>query len=297
MVKKQDKMLGFFILGAFVIFFLIVLLVLFSISSTSDIELTGIGDKIAIVELEGIITSSHSIVNQFKRYQRDNSIRAIVFRINSPGGGIAASQEIYAHVKRVRDSGKPVIASMASVAASGGYYVALGADSIMANPGTTTGSIGVIAEFPNFTKLMDKLGIRVTIIKSGHYKDTGTPYRDLTVADREYLQAWINDGYEQFISAVAEERRMSKDTIRRLADGRVYSGQQAYNLALIDTLGTFEDAVRLAADAAGIKGEPRLVRQQRNKVTPFELFFMYDLKRLVETYFSAWPRILYLMSF
>ncbi|MBN1480502.1 signal peptide peptidase SppA [candidate division KSB1 bacterium] len=297
MVKKQDKILGFFILGAFVIFFLIVMLILFSVSSTSNIEFAGIGDKIAIVELEGIITSSQSIVNQFKRYQKDNSISAIVFRINSPGGGIAASQEIYEHVRRVRDSGKPVIASMASVAASGGYYVALGADSIMANPGTTTGSIGVIAEFPNFTGLMDKLGIGITIIKSGRFKDTGTPYRNLTPSDREYLQAWINDGYDQFLSAVSEERGMPKEKVQRLADGRVYSGQQAYKLALIDTLGTFEDAIHLAADAAGITGEPRLVRQQRRRVTPFELLFFYDLKRLAETYFSAWPRIQYLMSF
>jgi len=297
MAKKQDKILGFLILGAFVIFFGIVILLLFGLSSTGDMDFSGVGEKVAIVELDGVITSARPIVSQFKRYHKDKSIKAIVFRINSPGGGIAASQEIYEHVRRVRDSGKPVVASMGSVAASGGYYVALGADSIMANPGTTTGSIGVIAQFPNFTKLMEKIGISMTIIKSGRYKDTGTPYRSLTPADKQYLQAWIDDGYDQFITAVSQERGLTKQEIRRLADGRVYSGQQAYSYALIDTLGTFEDAIKLAADMAGIDGDPRLIRLQRKKMTPFELFFTFDLKEFVETYFSAWPRIQYLMSF
>ncbi|MBN1466784.1 signal peptide peptidase SppA [candidate division KSB1 bacterium] len=297
MAKKQDKILGLFILGAFVIFIGILLLVFFSVGSMSGMEIDGVGDKVAVVELNGIIASSREVVAQFKRYEKDKSIKAIVFRINSPGGGVAASQEIYEQVRRVRDSGKPVVASMGSVAASGGYYVALGADSIMANPATTTGSIGVLAEFPNYSKLMEKIGIQVTTIKSGQYKDTGNPYRDITPADREYLQAWIDDGYDQFITAVADERGLLKEEVRRLADGRVYSGRQAYELSLIDSLGTFEDAIQLAADVAGIDGEPRLVRQPRKKTTMFELLFEFDLKEFIETYFSAWPRIQYLMSF
>ena len=296
MANKQDKVLGLFILGAFFVFFIIIFLLLFGLSSTSDIELAGTGDKVAVIELDGIITSSENIVNQFRRYQKDNSIHAIILHINSPGGGIAASQEIYESVKRARET-KPVIASMESVAASGGYYVALGTDSIMANPGTTTGSIGVIAEFPNFTGLLEKLGISMTVIKSGRFKDTGTPYRDMTPADREYLQAWIDDGYEQFVSAVALERDMPTYEVRRLADGRVYSGQQAYELGLIDSLGTFRDAVQLAADIAGIEGEPRLIRQERKRLTPFKLIFAFDVKEFIGRHFSAWPRIQYLMSF
>ncbi|MBN1560957.1 signal peptide peptidase SppA [candidate division KSB1 bacterium] len=296
MAKKQDKIVGLFILAAFVIFFGIIILMFLSLASTSSVELGGAGDKVAVVELNGIIFSSRDLVEQLQRYQKDKSIKAIVVRINSPGGGVAASQEIYEQVRRVRDSGKPVVASMGSVAASGGYYVALGADSIMANPATTTGSIGVIAEFPNYSRLMEKIGVSVTVIKSGHFKDSGTPYRDVTEADRQYLQSWIEEGYDQFITVVAEERGLSKEAIRRLADGRVYSGRQAYELSLIDSLGTFEDAIHLAADMAGIAGEPRLIRQQRKKMTVFELFFTFDLVEFIETYISAWPRIQYLMS-
>jgi protease-4 len=296
--SKQDKILGLFILGAFVIFAVIVLMVLVGLSSSSsDIEFTGGGDKIAVVEVNGVIMSSRSVNSQLKRYKKDNSIKAIILHIDSPGGGVAASQEIYESVRRVRESGKPVVACMASVAASGGYYAALCADSIMAGPGTTTGSIGVIAEIPNFTKLMDKLGISMTIIKSGRYKDSGTPYREMTPADKQYLQSWIDESYDQFISIVATERGMSLEQAKELGDGRVYSGRQAYEFALIDTLGTFDDAVQLAADIVGIDGEPRLVRQQKRKMTPFELMFKFDLQEFAQTYISTWPRIQYLMSY
>lgn len=297
MARTQDKIIGFVILGFVAVMALIVILTLVNLSMPGDVDFPAGGDKVAVIELNGIITSSRSIVRQFKRYEDDNSVKAIVFRIDSPGGGIAASQEIYAKVRSVRDAGKPIVASMGSVAASGGYYVALGADSIMAVPGTTTGSIGVIAEFPDFTQLLDKLGIEMNIIKSGRFKDTGTPYRDLTPRDREYLQEWINSGYEQFVAAVAEERQMDEDRVKELADGRVYSGQQAYELALIDTLGTFEDAIHLAARAGGIEGEPRIVREERQKLTPFELLFSFDVKAFVETYLSAWPRVQYKMFF
>lgn len=298
MASKQDKILGLFILGAFFVFAVIVLMVLIGLSSSSpDMEFVGVGEKIAVVELNGIITSSRSVNSQLKRHKKDNSIKAIILHIDSPGGGVAASQEIYEAVRRVRDSGKPVVACMASVAASGGYYAALGADSIMAGPGTTTGSIGVIAEIPNFTKLMDKLGISMTIIKSGRYKDSGTPYREMNAADHQYLQSWIDESYDQFITTVATERGLSLEEAKKLGDGRVFSGRQAYENALIDTLGTFDDAVQLAADIVGMKGEPRLVRQQQRRVTPFDLMFKFDLKEFVQTHISAWPRIQYLMSY
>lgn len=297
MAKKQDKIIGFIILVVVVFFFGGAIILFMQISGAGDVEFSGSGEKIAVVELEEVIHSSRSIVRQFKRYQKDKSIKAIVFRIESPGGGIAASQEIYEHVRRARDSGKPVIASMGSLAASGGYYVALGADSIMANPGTTTGSIGVIASFPNYSKLMDKLGIEMTVIKSGKYKDTGSPYRAPTADDKHYLQGWIDNGYEQFVAVVARERNMSVAQVRRLAEGRIYSGEQAYKNGLIDTLGTYEDAIDLAAKTAGIEGEPRIVKQQKKKLTTFDLLFSYDLKEILSNTIRAWPTVQYMMSY
>ncbi len=297
MAQKQDKIIGFIILAVFCLFIGGALLIILQLGTPGDIAVSGTGEKIALIELDDLIVSSRNIVRQFKRYQKDKSIKAIVFRIETPGGGIAASQEIYEHVRRVRDSGKPVIVSMGSVAASGGYLVALGADSIMAIPGTATGSIGVIITLPNYAKLMQKLGIEMTVIKSGQFKDTGSPYRSLTAKDRQYLQAWIDDGYEQFVSIVARERNLSTEQVKRLADGRVFSGEQAYKNGLIDTLGTFEDAIDLAARTAGIEGEPRIVRQQRKRVTTFDLLFSYDLKKLYSRYFSRWPQVHYLMTY
>jgi protease IV len=295
MAKKQDKIIALFIFSLFMLSLIILFFMVRGIND--DVQLAGGSEKVGIVELDGVITSSRAVVKQLEGFRKDDDVKAVVFRVDSPGGGIAASQEIFEHVRRVRESGKPVIASMGSVAASGGYYVALGADTIMANPGTTTGSIGVIAEFPNFTKLLDKLGVQMTVIKSGRFKDTGSPYRPMNAQDRQYLQEWIDDGYDQFVQAVAQERDMTPEHVRALADGRVYSGEQACHLALIDTLGTYEDAIQLAAHAAGIKGEPRLIRQERRKVTPIDFLFSYDLKQLMEAYFSAWPRVQYLMTF
>ena len=291
-VKKQDKLILIIFAAAAVLLAVVLMTHLRSKGDAAALS----GDKIGVVELNGIITSSRAVVKQFESFRKDNSIKAIVFRIDSPGGGIAASQEIYEHVRRVREV-KPVIASMGSVAASGGYYVALGADSIMANPGTTTGSIGVIAEFPNFTQLFAKLGIQMTVIKSGRFKDAGSPYRPMNDQDRQYLQAWIDNGYEQFVQVVARERDMPSERVRLLADGRVYSGEQALKLSLIDTLGTYEDAIQLAAAAAGIKGEPRVVRQLRRKMTPFEFLISFDLEEFVQAHFSEWPRMQYRMTF
>ncbi|MDZ7316713.1 MAG: signal peptide peptidase SppA [candidate division KSB1 bacterium] len=288
MAAKQDK----YILTAILLIFGVGgLLLLLAVNSSS---LHDGGAKIGIVEIKGTIFNSEPIVKQLETFRKDSSIKAVVVRIESPGGGIAASQEIYEHVRRVRDSGKPVIASMGSVAASGGYYVALGADSIMANPGTTTGSIGVIAEFPNVDKLMDKLGIEMTVVKSGRFKDTGSPFRQPTEQEIRYLQQWIDDGYAQFLEVVAKERNLPEDQVRELADGRIYSGRQALALGLIDTLGTYRDAVALAAKAAGVKGEPKPVRLQKKKMTLVELILGQDVReRLVE---RLAPQMLYLLQ-
>ncbi|MEW6510057.1 MAG: signal peptide peptidase SppA [Bacteroidota bacterium] len=245
------------------------------LSSTSDRTETvtvGSGDKLAIVELRGEIVSPDEVVRQIKKYRDSRSIRAIVLHIDSPGGGVVASQEIYEEVRKVRDGGKPVIVSMGALAASGGYYVACGGSRLVANRGTLTGSIGVISEFLQVKNALDKLGIEIEIIKSGKLKDAGAPTRKMNDDDRKYFQSLMDRVHTQFMEVVERERSLSADRVRRLADGRVYTGEEAVALGLVDTVGTFEDAVRIAADIAGIQGEPAIVRE-RKRVPWYESFF------------------------
>ncbi len=248
----------------FILFWAAVFFFLFHSESDEEYS-SGTGGTIAIVELKEPIVSSESIVRQFKKYRKDNSVKAIVFRIESPGGGVSASQEIYEEVKKTRDSGKPVVVSMGSVAASGGYYVSLGASKIVANPGTLTGSIGVISEFLNFNQLFNKIGIGSTTVKSGKFKDTGSPYRPFSEADKKYFQETIDDVYQQFLNVVETERKLSPAKAKELADGRVFTGKKAYEVGLIDTLGTYEDAISIAADLAGISGTPRLIKERKKE--------------------------------
>jgi protease-4 len=237
------------------------------------LESSGTGDgKIAIVDLDFTIISSEPIVRQFKKFREDKSIKAIVLRINSPGGGVAASQEMYEEVKRTRDSGKPVIVSFGSIAASGGYYTACGGSLIVSNPGSLTGSIGVIAQFMSIKDLAEKLGIKHTTIKSGELKDAGSPFRDVNQKDIVYFQDIIDDSYDQFLDVVSKERKIDKETVRTIASGRVYTGRQAKDLKLVDSIGTFQDAIRIAADLVGIKGEPKLVKEKFRRGI-FDLFF------------------------
>jgi len=254
-------------------------------------EITGPGDKVALIELKGLIYDSRDIVRQFEKYRKDRSVKAIVFRIDSPGGLVAASQEIYEEVRRVRDSGKFTVASMGGVAASGGYYVACAADTILANPGTTTGSIGVIAEVVNAEKLLKKLGLSFTVIKSGEFKDTGSPYRGITDKEKQYLQGWIDDAFQQFVDAVARERKVARDTLLRYADGRVFTGKQAKEIGLVDALGTYEDAIRIAAKRVHIKGEPQVIKERKRKVTILDLLFQ-DIDDLAVR-FGWWPQLKY----
>ncbi len=221
------------------------------------------GEKVAVIELKDVILSSEDIVRQFKRYRENRSVKAIVFRVESPGGGVAASQEIYEEVKKTRGIGKPVVVSMGSAAASGGYYVSCAADRIVANPGTLTGGIGVIAQFPNLKPLMDKIGIEWTTIKSGKLKDVGSPFRSATETEKKYFQSLIENTYDQFVDAVSAERHLSRDKVVKYADGRVFTGKQAATLGFVDTLGTYQDAIAIAGRLGGIHGEPRVVKELR----------------------------------
>ncbi len=273
MSRHRDWIIGLSVAGITLLLIFILVAYLSQKQQYDGVTLTSRGDKVAVVELLGPIYDARHIVRQFKEYSKHGSVKAIVFRIESPGGGVAASQEIYETVRRVRDEGKPVIVSMGSVAASGGYYVACGADTIVANPGTTTGSIGVIMELPNIEELLNKVGIHYTIVKSGRYKDSGSPYRDLTSADQKYFQSFVDDAFQQFVGVVAEERGLSSDQVFSLADGRVFTGNQAYEAGLVDVLGDYETAIRIAAEVGGIAGDPVIVKERRRSLTLFDLLF------------------------
>jgi protease-4 len=221
-------------------------------------------DRIALVRLEGVILDSQSTVTELKRFGENPTIKAIVLRIDSPGGGVVPSQEIYDAVQRVRNkNSKAVIASMGTVAASGGYYIAAATDRIIANPGTLTGSIGVIMETANVEGLLKKIGIEGIVIKSGKFKDVGSPLRKMSDEEHALLQSVMDDVHKQFIDAVAEGRAMDVSAVQALADGRVFTGRQAKEMKLVDELGNLEDAIQLAADLAGIEGEPKVVEPRR----------------------------------
>ncbi|RME62490.1 MAG: signal peptide peptidase SppA [Nitrospirae bacterium] len=218
-----------------------------------------VGEKIALLKVEGTIVDSEKLIEYLKSYRKDSSIKAVVLRVNSPGGAVAPSQEIYEEVKKLAAT-KVVVVSMGAVGASGAYYISAPATKIYANPGTITGSIGVIMELPNLKGLMDKLGIKTEVIKSGKNKDLASIFRGIGKEQRKILQEVIDDVHEQFVQAVAEGRKMPVEKVRKLADGRIFSGRQAKQLGLIDELGNLEDAIKAAAELAGIKGEPRIVK-------------------------------------
>ncbi|MFH0992213.1 MAG: signal peptide peptidase SppA [bacterium] len=252
---------GIFFFGAL---FMLFLASLFFIQP-EDESIGTSGQRIAVVELNEPIISSEDIVRQFKKYRQNSAIQAIVFRIESPGGGVSASQEIYEEVKKTRESGKPVVVSMGSVAASGGYYVACGATKIVANPGTLTGSIGVIFQFLHFQELMNKVGIDASTFKTGKYKDIGSPLRKTTEDEKKYFEVLLGDVYDQFVDVVAKERKLPRTKVVEYADGRIFTGRQAQQIGLVDTLGTMEDAIDLAAALGGITGKPKIVKERKLK--------------------------------
>ncbi len=247
------------------------ILILKSGFAPGDTEVVrGTGDKIALVEITGTILSSDETVRQLKKYREDRSIRGILLRVESPGGGVVASQEIYEEVRKTRESGKTVVVSMGSLAASGGYYVSCGASRIVANRGTLTGSIGVISEFFRVDPLLSKLGIEANIIKSGKLKDAGSPFREMTPVDKAYYQNLMDGVHRQFIAVVENERGLDHDSLLAIADGRVFTGEEAVEIGLIDTIGTFEDALSIAGELAGIRGEPTLIKERKRGLTLFE---------------------------
>jgi protease-4 len=214
--------------------------------------------QVGVVEVKGVIIDSKRILEQLQAFHENSAIKAIVLRVDSPGGGVGPSQEIHDEVKRI-DADKPIVVSMGSVAASGGYYIAAPARQIFANPGTITGSIGVIMEFTNFQELLEKIGLHSQVVKSGKHKDIGSPVRPMTDEDRTILQGLIDDVHSQFIDSVAAGRHLDPQKVRVLADGRIFTGRQARALGLVDELGSFDAAIRRAGELGGIDGKPEVV--------------------------------------
>jgi len=262
----------------------------------SDVDVPG-EDRIGLIRVEGVILDAKDTVADIKRFGDSSSIKAIVLRIDSPGGGVVPSQEIHDAVQRVRNKqNKTVVASMGTVAASGGYYIAAAADWIIANPGTLTGSIGVIMELVNLEGLLKKVGVEGIVVKSGHYKDIGSPFRRMSADDRRILQAVMDDVHDQFIEAVAEGRSLDVAAVRALADGRIFTGRQAVDAKLVDELGDLDDAVRIAAEMVGIKGEPSVVEPKKR----FSVRELIDsrMQGLLPTFnFQTGIQLKYLMAF
>jgi protease IV len=238
----------------------------------SDDSSLHFGDRIAVVSIKGVIADSKLVVEQLKKYRQDNRVKAIILRIDSPGGSTAGSQEIYREVQKT-SSKKKVVASMGNVAASGGYYVALGANKIVANPASLTGSIGVIIQFSNFKALLNKIGVSQESVKSGHYKDIGSPVRDMKPEERTLLEGVIKNVHQQFIEVVVKGRRLSREQVEKIADGRIFTGEQAKTLGLVDELGSFEDAVDLTKKMVGLSGEVKMIYPEKKRFSFWDLIF------------------------
>jgi protease-4 len=262
--------------GAFFLFVLAVFSLVYVVlhGGRDSSGLGGFGDKIAVVDLDGVIMNPGPTVQQLKKFADDDSVKAIILHVNSPGGGVAASEEIYREVKRIRDEKKQrIVASIETVGASGAYYVSSATNKIYADKGSVVGSIGVIAEWVNYGDLLQWAKLKSVILKTGEFKDTGTPTRELTPAEKAYLQGLIDNMFHQFIQAVADGRAMKFDDVKAIADGRVWTGEQAMSLKLVDQLGDFQSAVEDTAKSVNIKGEPTLVRPEKDRKSLLDLMF------------------------
>jgi protease-4 len=232
----------------------------------------GFGDRIGVVDLDGVILSPQPVVGQLKKLADDSSIKAIILHVNSPGGGVAASEEIYREVKRIReDKKKRIVVSIETVGASGAYYIASASNKIYADQGSIVGSIGVIAEWVNYGDLLKWAKLKSIVFKSGEFKDTGNPARELTPAEQAYMQGLIDNMFGQFVQAVADGRGMKFDDVKAIANGKVWTGKEALSMKLIDNVADFEAVVNDTAQSVGISGEPTLVHPEKDRRTLLDL--------------------------
>lgn len=251
------------------------------------------GQQVGVVEIRGLISDSKPILSQLKEFRDNEDVKAIVLRIDSPGGGVGPSQEIHGEVVKTSRV-KKVVASMGAIAASGGYYVASGADHIMANPGSITGSIGVVMEFANLEELFKKIGVSAFVLKSGEYKDVGSPFRQMTAQEKDLLQGFVDNVHQQFVATVAGARQIPEEEIRAIADGRILSGEQAQKLGLLDSLGNLEDAIALAAEFGGIEGEPSVVYGEDDRFSLLEDLLGLSVRKVMDEITAAALRCGYL---
>ena len=272
--------------GAFFLFVLAVFTLVYlalHASSGESAGLTGFGDRIGVVDLDGVILSPQPVVGELKKFGDDSSIKAIILHVNSPGGGVAASEEIYREVKRIRaEKKKKIIVSIETVGASGAFYVASASDKIYADQGSVVGSIGVIAEWMNYGDLLKWAKLKNVVIKTGEFKDTGNPARDLTPNEQAYMQALIDNMFGQFVKAVSDGRGLKYDDVKAIANGKVWTGQQALEMKLIDNVGDFETVVADTAKSVGISGEPTLVHPEQNRRTLMDLL-LGDVSQYIPT--------------
>ena len=266
-MKKRPFLIASLVIGGIFLFFLLVVFVAGMLNGRSVV--VPVGEKVGIIEVNGMIADAQLISEQINEFREARSVKAVVLRIDSPGGGVGPSQEIYSELQRLAKV-KPLIVSMGSVAASGGYYIAVAGEHLFANPGTITGSIGVIMSFPDYQGIMGKIGIKTEVIKSGRFKDIGSSTRDLTLADRELLQGMIDDVHSQFVTAISEGRNIPIDRLQPFVDGRIFTGQQALDAGLIDELGSLSDAVRHAGNAVGLGDDPKVIYPQPEEKSIYE---------------------------
>jgi protease IV len=257
------------------------LLFVFGARESGYDDLRAGGEKVGIIEIKGVIADSKDVIHHLKRFREDKSIKAIVLRIDSPGGGVGPSQEIFREIRKTVKI-KKVISSMGSVAASGGYYIAAGTNGIVANPGTITGSIGVIMGFTNFQQLFRKIGLVPVVIKSVEYKDMGSPVRDMVDEERKILQDLSVNIHKQFVEAISEGRKMELSKVEAIADGRIFSGEQAKEICLVDRLGNLEDAIEWAGRMAGIKGKISSVYAPEKKTSFLKYLIESSMKELAD---------------
>ena len=297
MAKARNILVGLVISVVVVLFLILIGVSLWGLSRQSGFTFMSVGDKVAIVEINGVIESSEDIIRQLRKYGDDNSVPVIVLRINSPGGAVAPSQEIYSQVLKVREEGTYIVVSISSLAASGGYYIACAGDSIVANPGSLTGSIGVIFSFMTFEELMNKVGVQLEVVKSGELKDVGNYSREMTQREREMLQAAIDDTYNQFVMVVSENRNIDIDQVEEIADGSIFTGNQALELGLVDKLGGLEEAIALAGEMAGLGSDPYTIKEIPRK----RRFIDYLVEKLaillnLSVPEQVWPKLEYIYN-
>ncbi|MFZ1051660.1 MAG: signal peptide peptidase SppA [Candidatus Sulfotelmatobacter sp.] len=276
MAERRSRTLLWILIGGGA-FFLFVLAVFSLVYLTlraggNETSFDGFGDRIGVVDLDGVILSPEPVVGQLKKFNDDSSIKAIILHVNSPGGGVAASEEIYREVKRIHDEKKKrIVVSIETVGASGAYYVSSASNKIYADNGSIVGSIGVIAEWVNYGDLLKWAKLKSIVFKTGEFKDTGNPTRDLTPAEQAYMQSLIDNMFGQFVQAVADGRGMKFEDVKAIANGKVWTGEQALSMKLIDNVGDFEAVVKDTAKSVGISGEPTLVHPEKDRKTLLDL--------------------------